>query len=42
MVYGPRARLIHSYDEAVDLDSVRRVTQTLALFVARWCGLEPV
>ena len=37
-LYGPIGRNHHSYDEAVDLDSVRRVTQTLALFVASWCG----
>ena len=32
----------HGYDEAVDLDSVRKVTQTIALFIADWCGLEPI
>jgi acetylornithine deacetylase len=42
IVYGPICRLPHGYDEAVDLESVRKVTQTLALFVADWCGLEPV
>ena len=38
LLYGPIGRNHHSYDEAVDLDSVRRVTQTLALFTASWCG----
>lgn len=42
IVYGPICRLPHGYDEAVDLEFVRKVTQTLALFVADWCGLEPV
>ncbi len=42
IVYGPVCRLPHGYDEAVDLDSVRKVTQTLALFIADWCGLEEV
>ena len=42
IVYGPICRLPHGYDEAVDLESVRKVTQTLALFVADWCGLEPI
>ena len=41
MVYGPRARSIHAFDECVDLASMRRVTQTIALFVSQWCGLEP-
>ncbi len=40
LVYGPRAEAIHGFNERVDLDSVRRVTQTTALFIARWCGLE--
>jgi acetylornithine deacetylase len=41
LVYGPTGRNIHSIDEAVDLESVRRVTKTIALFMARWCGLRP-
>ena len=39
ILYGPTARNIHGYDEAVELESVRRVTQTLALFIADWCGV---
>jgi acetylornithine deacetylase len=42
LVYGPRAEHIHGFDERVELDSVRRVTQTIALFMAEWCGLEPL
>lgn len=42
LVYGPRAEAIHGFNERVDLESVRRVTQTTALFIARWCGLEPI
>ncbi|MDQ2091827.1 ArgE/DapE family deacylase [Marimonas arenosa] len=42
LVYGPRAEAIHGFNERVDLDSVRRVTQTTALFIADWCGLETV
>lgn len=42
LVYGPRAERIHGLDERVELDSVRRVTGAIALFVAEWCGLEPV
>lgn len=40
LVYGPRAEDIHGFDERVDLESVRRVTQATALFIAAWCGLE--
>ncbi|MBT8114020.1 MAG: M20/M25/M40 family metallo-hydrolase, partial [Arenicella sp.] len=40
LVYGPKAEAIHGFNERVDLDSVRRVTQTTALFIAEWCGLE--
>jgi acetylornithine deacetylase len=39
LVYGPIGRHIHGIDEAVDIESVRRITKTIALFMARWCGL---
>lgn len=42
LVYGPRAEAIHGFNERVDLESLRRVTQTTALFVADWCGLETI
>lgn len=40
MVYGPRAENVHAFDERVNLESTRLVTQTIALFIARWCGLH--
>lgn len=40
LVYGPKAEAIHGFNERVDLESVRRVTQATALFIANWCGLE--
>jgi acetylornithine deacetylase len=40
LVYGPNAENIHAFDERVELASVRRVTQAVALFVAEWCGVE--
>jgi acetylornithine deacetylase len=40
LVYGPRAEAIHGFNERVELDSMRRVTQATALFIAGWCGLE--
>lgn len=40
LVYGPDAEDIHGFDERVDIESIRRVTQALALFIADWCGIE--
>lgn len=40
LVYGPVSERIHGFDERVELESVRRVTQTVALFMADWCGIE--
>lgn len=39
LVYGPTAKNIHSFDEATDLESLRRATKVIALFVAEWCGV---
>jgi acetylornithine deacetylase len=30
----------HGFDERVELESVKNVTKTLALFIAGWCGVE--
>jgi acetylornithine deacetylase len=40
LVYGPVVANIHGIDEWVDLDSLKRVTKTIALFIAGWCGLR--
>ncbi|WP_138470708.1 ArgE/DapE family deacylase [Poseidonocella sp. HB161398] len=42
MNYGPVAGVLHGIDEWVEIESLRRVTLAIALFVAEWCGLEPV
>lgn len=42
LVYGPKAEAIHGFNERVELESLRRVTQATALFIANWCGLEAV
>ena len=42
LVYGPAAERIHGFDERVSLASLRRVTGAIALFVAEWCGTEPL
>lgn len=39
--YGPEARNIHGIDESVSIDSMVRVTTTLAQFIHDWCGVEP-
>lgn len=38
LVYGPTAENIHGINERVSLSSMRRVTKTMALFAAEWCG----
>ena len=42
LVYGPRAQAIHGFNERVELESMRRVTQATALFIADWCGVEEI
>lgn len=42
LVYGPYSENIHGFDERVSLNSVKRVTGTIALFIADWCGLESI
>lgn len=42
LVYGPRAELAHGFDERVHLGSLRKITQAMVLFIADWCGVEPV
>lgn len=38
LVYGPVSEAIHGFDERVDIESVRRITKSIALFIAEWCG----
>jgi len=42
LVYGPRAEAIHGFNERVELESIRRITQSTALFIADWCGTESI
>ncbi|MEI4473802.1 ArgE/DapE family deacylase [Frigidibacter sp. MR17.24] len=42
LCYGPKARGIHGFDEAVSLSSLKKVTQSMALFIADWCGTENI
>ncbi|KJH76726.1 ArgE/DapE family deacylase [Pseudomonas sp. ES3-33] len=39
--YGPVGGSIHGIDEWVSIDSMMDVTKVLAVFIARWCGLNP-
>ena len=42
LCYGPHSRNIHGFDEGVSLSSVKRITGAIALFIAEWCGTEPL
>jgi acetylornithine deacetylase len=40
--YGPQGANIHGIDEWVSIASMQEVTAVLALFIARWCGLNRI
>jgi acetylornithine deacetylase len=42
LCYGHRSENIHGFDERASIASIKRVTTAMALFVAEWCGVEPV
>jgi acetylornithine deacetylase len=42
LCFGAKSDAIHGFDERVELASLQRVTETMALFIARWCGLNPI
>jgi acetylornithine deacetylase len=42
LCYGPYSQNIHGFDERVSLASLQRITTTMAIFIADWCGVEPV
>ncbi len=42
LCYGPKSENIHAFDERVSLASLKRITGTMALFVAEWCGVESI
>ncbi|MEM7744529.1 MAG: ArgE/DapE family deacylase [Pseudomonadota bacterium] len=41
LVFGPYSENIHGFDERLSLASLNKVTKTIALFIADWCGVEP-
>ena len=40
LVYGPVSESIHGFDERVSVESIRRITKSIALFIAEWCGID--
>jgi acetylornithine deacetylase len=42
LCYGPYSENIHGFNERVSVASLKRITTTIALFIAEWCGLEPI
>jgi acetylornithine deacetylase len=42
LCYGPISQNIHGFDERASISSVKRITTTMTLFIAEWCGVEPV
>ncbi len=42
LCYGPKSQNIHGFDERASIASIKRVTTAMALFIADWCGLEPL
>jgi acetylornithine deacetylase len=40
LCFGARAENMHGFNERVSLDSLKKVTKALALFIAGWCGVE--
>jgi len=38
--YGPTGASIHGIDEWVSIDSMMQTTAVLAVFIARWCGIN--
>ncbi|GAA1941226.1 ArgE/DapE family deacylase [Brevibacterium antiquum] len=40
LVYGPVSENIHGFDERVSIESVRKCTKSMALFIAEWCGID--
>jgi acetylornithine deacetylase len=40
LAYGATGSGSHGFDEAVELDSIKNVTLTIASFIAEWCGVR--
>lgn len=42
LCYGPISQGIHGFDEKVSVKSLKRITTAIAIFIARWCGVESI
>jgi acetylornithine deacetylase len=42
LCFGASGGGMHGFNEYVDLDSLKKTTKAMALFVAEWCGVEKV
>ncbi|KIW45252.1 uncharacterized protein PV06_03654 [Exophiala oligosperma] len=42
LVYGPIGADVHGFDEWVSIESVKKTTVAMALFIAEWCGVEKI
>jgi acetylornithine deacetylase len=42
LCFGASAQRMHGFNECVELDSLRKATATMALFIADWCGIEKI
>lgn len=42
LCFGASGAAMHGFNEYVDLASLRQSTKATALFIAEWCGYEPV
>jgi len=40
LCFGASGAAMHGFNEYVDLESLRKATKTIALFIAEWCGVE--
>ena len=42
LCFGANAEAMHGFNERVEIESLRKTTKTIALFVADWCGVENI
>ncbi len=42
LCFGASGAAMHGFNEYVDLESLRKSTRATALFIAEWCGVEPI
>ena len=41
LCFGASGQAMHGFNEYVDIESLRKSTKAMALFIAEWCGVEP-